>query len=94
MSDIVVNYQKIIEIMTESQFRDFVLRYHKEYYAPCKATIVDGPYDGGQDIEIRKQHREIKCQIQVTVQENNIESKGKHSIAYLLIKNKRYTFVP
>jgi len=75
MSDIVANYQKIIEIMTEPQFRDFVLLYHKVYYAPCEATIVDGPYDGGHDVEIRKLRRVLKYQIQVTVQENNIETK-------------------
>lgn len=93
MSDIVVNYQRIIEIMTESQFRDFVLRYHKEYYAPCEATIVDGPYDGGQDIEIRKQHREIKCQIQVTVQENNIESKVMSDVKKAALNCEKYNYL-
>ncbi|MBO4587467.1 MAG: hypothetical protein J5711_01010 [Bacteroidales bacterium] len=90
MSDIVANYQKIIEIMTESQFRDFVLLYHKEYYAPCEVTIVDGPYDGGQDIEIRKQHRVLKCQIQVTVQEKNIETKIMSDVRKAFLNCEQY----
>ena len=75
MSEAVVNYQKIIHILSEPQFRDFVLLYHKEYYAPCEATFVDGPYDGGIDVEIKKRSHIIKIQTQVTVQTNQIESK-------------------
>lgn len=93
MSDKVANYQKIIEIMSESQFRDYVLLYHKEYYAPCEATIVDGPYDGGQDIEIRKQHRVIKCQIQVTVQDNNIESKVMSDVRKASLNCEQYDYL-
>ena len=75
MSETIVNYQKIIQILSESQFRDFVLMYHKEYYSPCEATFVDGPYDGGIDVEVRRQRSEKKYQVQVTVQSTKLEKK-------------------
>lgn len=75
MSEIVSNYQKIIQILSEPQFRDFVLMYHKEYYSPCEATFVDGPYDGGIDVEVRRQRREEKFQVQVTIQATDLEKK-------------------
>ena len=75
MSETIANYQKIIQILSEPQFRDFVLIYHKEYYSPCEATFVDGPYDGGIDVEVRRQRREEKFQVQVTIQSTGIEKK-------------------
>ncbi len=37
--------------------------------------MVDGPYDGGIDLEVIVDGNEIRKNIQLTVQKNNIEDK-------------------
>lgn len=93
MSETVANYQKIIQLLSESQFRDFVLLYHKEFYAPCEATFVDGPYDGGIDLEVRKQRRVFKVQTQVTVQATDIEKKIMRDVVKAELNVKSYDYL-
>lgn len=93
MSEFTANYQKVIQLLTEAQFRDFVLLYHKEHYAPCEATFVDGPYDGGIDVEVRKQHRTIKVQTQVTIQSSDIENKIMKDVGKAAVNVQKYDYL-
>lgn len=75
MADYAVNYQKAIQLLTEDQFREFVLLYNKNHYNAIEGNITDGPYDGGIDLVIRQSRRVRKLNIQVTVQKEGIDKK-------------------
>lgn len=93
MSETIANYQKIIQLLSEPQFRDFILLYHKEYYSPCEATFVDGPYDGGIDVEVRRQSREEKFQVQVTIQSMGLDKKVMEDVDKAVANFNNYSYL-
>ncbi|MDP4202468.1 MAG: hypothetical protein Q8861_07215 [Bacteroidota bacterium] len=68
-------YCKWIEKLSKSNFDELILNYAKEYYETRNVFISDGPYDGGIDLIYTINEKQIKKNIQITVQENKYETK-------------------
>ncbi len=67
--------RKLINTLSVENFRLLVKELNKEKYSTKQVRIVDGPYDGGNDLEILIEDREIRKNIQITVQKINWENK-------------------
>lgn len=65
----------LISSLTEDNFKKLVQSFLKEKYNTPHVRIVDGPYDGGNDLEVFIGEKEIKRNIQVTVQKLGFEKK-------------------
>ncbi len=65
----------LISSLSEENFRKLIQAYLKEKYKTPHVRIIDGPYDGGNDLEIIIRDKEIKKNIQVTVQKSGFETK-------------------
>ena len=68
-------YRNFISSLSEDNFNDLVLSYIKEYYNTKDAYISNGPYDGGNDLIIAVDGKEIKRNIQITVQSKELPKK-------------------
>jgi hypothetical protein len=75
----------LITSLSEDNFKNLIKEYNKQKYNTPHIRIVDGPYDGGNDLEIIIGDNEIKKNIQITVQKSNYESKLEED----LVKAKR-----
>jgi hypothetical protein len=62
-------------VLNAEKFRVFIKGYLTEKYAENEVYITDGPYDGGNDLTIIANGREIKKNLQVTVQKENLDKK-------------------
>ncbi|MBN2818759.1 MAG: hypothetical protein JXP36_07310 [Bacteroidales bacterium] len=68
-------YRKWIEKLSKQNFDELILNYAKEYYETRNVFISDGPYDGGIDLIYSINDKQIKRNIQITVQQNKYENK-------------------
>ena len=62
--------ERMIQTLSEDQFRRFVKEYLRLYYKTQDVEIIDGPNDGGNDAKIYINGNHYKISIQITVQEN------------------------
>lgn len=65
----------LISSLSEDNFRKLIQEYLKEKYKTPNVRITDGPYDGGNDLEVIIGEKDIKRNIQVTVQKVGYEKK-------------------
>ena len=73
-------YLKFIEALSETQFKEFVQVLNKCKYNTNEVDITDGCYDGGNDLRILKDSKEIKKNIQITVQKDNLLKKVLYDV--------------
>jgi hypothetical protein len=73
--NIIEELKNLISALSEENFYLLVRNYMREYYGTKEVNITNGPYDGGIDLSIIKEGREIKRNIQITVQKKNLETK-------------------
>lgn len=67
---------KLISTLSELNFKEYIKEYIKSKYKTTQVYIIDGPYDGGNDLEIiLSNDKELRKNIQITVQKNNYEKK-------------------
>ena len=67
---------KLISTLTEINFKEYIKEYTKSKYKTTQVRIIDGPYDGGNDLEIiLTNEKELKKNIQITVQKVNYDKK-------------------
>ena len=59
--------KNLIKSLTEINFKSLIVCYCKEKFDADNVRIVDGPYDGGNDLEIIKGDIDVKRNIQVTI---------------------------
>lgn len=86
--------KNLIKSLSEINFKDLIVNYCKAKYNTNNVRIVDGPYDGGNDIEIIKGDRDIRRNIQVTVSksyEKKLEA-GLVKISKLAVRNSQLDF--
>ncbi|MBS1587530.1 MAG: hypothetical protein JSS82_18500 [Bacteroidetes bacterium] len=67
----------LISHLSEDNFNTLVKTFNKEYYQAKDVRIVNGPYDGGIDLEIYLEKKEIRKNIQITVQKTGLDKKIK-----------------
>ncbi len=72
-----IGFIKTIKVV--SDFEELVRRYCQKIYG-AEAYLVGGPYDGGRDLCYHIRGREVKCPVQITIQEKNIESKVREDL--------------
>jgi hypothetical protein len=65
----------LISTLSEDNFRKLIQAYCKEKYKTPHVRVVDGPWDGGNDLEIIIGEEEIRKNIQITVQKIGFEAK-------------------
>ncbi|WP_433903212.1 hypothetical protein [Sphingobacterium puteale] len=65
----------LINSLSVDNFRELVKGFLKAKYGTQHIRIIDGPYDGGLDLEIFIGDKEIKRNIQITVQKTGIDAK-------------------
>lgn len=70
-----IEYRNWISELSEDHFNELILNYIKEYYDTKDAYICNGPYDGGNDLVLTIKGKEIKRNIQITIQKKDIEKK-------------------
>lgn len=68
-------FSQSIKLLTESQFNEFVTLYIQCIYETKEAFISNGPYDGGIDLTIYLDGKEIKRNVQITVQRTGLKEK-------------------
>jgi hypothetical protein len=74
-------YVGLIDHLNEDNFKYVIREFVKEYFDTTDIRIKDGPYDGGNDLEIYKDGSQIMRNTQVTVQKKNIEGKLNKDLA-------------
>ncbi len=84
---------KLINTLNISNFRELVCSYNKEKYNTKLVRIIDGPYDGGNDIEIIVNGDDIKRNLQVTVQKIGYESKLEEDIQKAKANVDQYNYL-
>jgi len=67
--------KNLINSLPVEDFRILIREYNKAKYKTNEVRIVDGPYDGGNDLEIFVNGKDIKRNIQITIQKQNFEAK-------------------
>lgn len=68
-----------IKGLTKEEFDELVYIFQKSYLHNSEAILVDGTNDGGCDIKIFQNNREVKKCIQITIQKQ-IENKLKNDL--------------
>lgn len=59
--------KNLIKSLSEPHFKDLVIHFCKAKFNADSVRIVDGPYDGGNDLEIIIGDKDIKQNVQVTI---------------------------
>ncbi len=72
--------RNLINTLSVDNFRYLIQEYCKEKYDTNHVRIIDGPYDGGNDLEVIVGETEIKRNIQITVQKTGYEAKLEKDI--------------
>lgn len=72
--------QVAIEGMLKDEFDELVRIVQLSYWRYHEAVIIDGTNDGGCDIRVFQNKREIKKCIQITIQKQQIEDKIKKDL--------------
>lgn len=75
MQHIESEISSLIRALSEENFYILIQEFNKEYYETQDVRIVNGPYDGGIDLEVYKDGNEVKRNIQITVQKTKLDSK-------------------
>lgn len=83
----------LISSLSEENFKLLVKEYLKEKYNTPHVRIIDGPYDGGNDLEVFINDKEIRKNIQVTVQKTGFETKLKRDIEKSSKNVKRFHYL-
>lgn len=85
--------RKLIMTLSEDNFKILISDYVKEKYKANSVRIIDGPYDGGNDIEIFVDDKEIKINTQVTIQDKGYEAKLLSDLNKASLNISRYAYV-
>lgn len=63
-------YANFIETLSEDSFNRLVVEFEKEYWETNDVSLINGPYDGGNDVRVVIDKQDLKNTIQITVQKN------------------------
>lgn len=87
------NYVNWIAGLTKDQFDDFIKAFLKDFWKVETISITDGTGDGGIDIKIIENNRQIKVPIQLTI-DKNVYSKLERDLTKIskLIKEHDFSY--
>jgi hypothetical protein len=88
-----VELSNLISSLSEEHFKTLIKEYLKEKYKTTQVRIVDGPYDGGNDLEIYIKDKEIKKNVQITVQKNGYEKKIEEDLQKASDNVNKYAYL-
>lgn len=86
-------YANLIKALSENQFKEFVQVLNKCKYDTSEVVITDGCYDGGNDICITKNDKDIRRNIQVTIQTTGFETKVMEDVAKAARNVNQYAYL-
>ena len=86
-------YANLIKSLSENQFKEFVQVLNKCKYETPDVVITDGCYDGGNDLCITKNGKDIRRNIQVTIQTSAFEIKVMEDVAKSAKNVKRFAYM-
>src|SRR5580658_9395308 len=93
MDQLKVELSNLISSLSEENFKQLIKSFSKEYYNAQDVRIIDGPFDGGIDLEIRKNRKVIKRNVQITVQKSKIEGKIRFDLAKARKNAKKFDYL-
>lgn len=67
--------ENLVKSLSEDNFNELVKCYAKRYYNTSEVNIINGPYDGGNDLVYYKNNEQVKRNIQITIQKSQIKRK-------------------
>ena len=70
----------LVNSLSEQNFKIFIKKFNQKKYKTEEVRITDGPYDGGNDLEIFVDGKDIKRNIQITVQKTGLDLKIKKDV--------------
>jgi hypothetical protein len=85
--------KNLINGLSVDNFRTLVKEYAKQKYSTTNVRIIDGPYDGGNDLEIFVNDKEIKRNIQITVQKTQLAQKIKDDLEKAKNNSLKYSYL-
>lgn len=83
----------LISSLSEDNFKKLIQEFTKEKYKTPNVRIIDGPYDGGNDLEIIVGDKEVKKNIQITVQKSGYEDKLKKDLEKSAKNVSKYNYL-
>jgi hypothetical protein len=85
------NVKFISSIATEGEFETLIKKYTEELFQG-NAYLVGGPYDNGKDLVIKRNAREVRQAVQITIQEKKLEEKLEADLLKVekLVDNHNY----
>lgn len=86
-------YRKWIEKLSKQNFDELILNYTREYYETRNVYISDGPYDGGIDLIYTLNDKQIKKNIQITVQQDNYQAKLEEDLKKSSLNINEYNYL-
>lgn len=86
-------YLNLIEALSESQFKEFVQVLNKCKYNTNEVSITDGCYDGGNDLRVIVHDRDIRKNIQITIQTTALEKKVREDVVKSADNIKKYSYM-
>ena len=87
-------WERLIKSLDFVTFRNFVKNYLKEYYGSKEVVVTDGPGDGGNDTKVIVDGKDVKVNIQITVQEKDIKTKISEDVEKAKENVANYGFQP
>ncbi|HDS4884307.1 TPA: hypothetical protein QHU85_004911, partial [Klebsiella aerogenes] len=85
------NVKFISSIATEGEFETLIKKYTEGLFQG-NAYLVGGPYDNGKDLVIKRNAREVRQAVQITIQEKKLEEKLEADLLKVekLVDNHNY----
>jgi len=85
--------EKLIMVLSEHNFNILIKEYAKLYYSSNEVNIINGPYDGGNDLVYYRNNKAVKRNIQITVQQSQLEGKIISDLKKSSENVKTYSYV-
>lgn len=86
-------YLNSIQNLSENQFKEFVQVFNKCKYNTAVVVITDGCFDGGNDLVVQIEEKDIRRNIQVTIQKKSFDKKVIEDVAKSARNVSEYSYV-
>ena len=89
--DYSIEYANFIEKLSEDSFNRLVVEFEKEYWGTNDVSLTNGPYDGGNDVVVVIDKKQLKNTIQITVQKE-YNNKLQKDLDKAIVNSSRFGY--
>lgn len=89
--DYSIEYANFIEKLSEDSFNRLVVEFEKEYWGTNDVSLTNGPYDGGNDVVVVINKKQLKNTIQITVQKE-YNNKLQKDLDKAIVNSSRFGY--